>query len=252
MPKLVAYVMEGHTLHIRPAPMERDWMDQTNQRFAYRCLPMNIANAHGWELLTPSGFTARWNGAPAKDAVQVIPDRHGDAPPAIGHFGHGVLTFHLPCLFKTEPGIDLFVTGPLNRPKDGIGALTGIVETDWSSYSFTMNWLFTRPYADVHFDQGEPYAHLFPVERGALEQVEPEIRPLSEAPQMEREYRTWSESRSGFNADLERPDSAAVRERWQKSYFRGQTPLGEPAPQTHQSRLRLRPFERISPLPPRG
>jgi hypothetical protein len=90
------------------------------------------------------------------------------------------------------------------------------------------------------------------VERGALERVEPEIRALSEAPQTEREYRAWSESRNGFNAGLEIPGSPAVRERWQKSYFRGQTPLGEPAPPTHQSRLRLRPFERISPLPPRG
>jgi Family of unknown function (DUF6065) len=31
--------------------MERAWMDATDQRFAYRCLPLNIANAHGWEIL---------------------------------------------------------------------------------------------------------------------------------------------------------------------------------------------------------
>ena len=252
MSKLVAYVMEGHTLHVRPAPHERDWMDQTQQRFAYRCLPLNIANAHGWELLTSAGFTARWNGSPAKDAVEIIPDRGGGAAAAVSHFGHGVLTFHLPCLFRTEPCTDLFVTGPLNRPKDGIGALSGIIETDWSSYSFTMNWLFTRPYVDVHFDAGEPYAHLFPVERGALERIEPEVRPLSEAQQTKREYEQWSESRNGFNADLEKPGSAAERERWQKTYFRGMTPLGAPAPQTHQSRLRLKPFAAISPRVPRG
>ena len=29
------------------APVERDWMEATNQRFAYRCLPLNIANAYG-------------------------------------------------------------------------------------------------------------------------------------------------------------------------------------------------------------
>ena len=37
------------------------------------------------------------------------------------------------------------VQGPINRPKDGIAALPGIIETDWSPYSFTMNWMFTRP-----------------------------------------------------------------------------------------------------------
>jgi len=58
MSKLVAYRIDGHSVQIRPAPLEREWMDSSDQRFAYRCLPLNIANAHGWELLCPSGFSA--------------------------------------------------------------------------------------------------------------------------------------------------------------------------------------------------
>ncbi|WP_042832409.1 DUF6065 family protein, partial [Xanthomonas citri] len=46
--KLIAHVLDGHTLDIRPAPHERAWMDATEQRYAYRCLPLAIANAHGW------------------------------------------------------------------------------------------------------------------------------------------------------------------------------------------------------------
>jgi Family of unknown function (DUF6065) len=38
--KLTAYVLEGHELDIRPAPVERGWMDATVDRFAYRCLPL--------------------------------------------------------------------------------------------------------------------------------------------------------------------------------------------------------------------
>lgn len=30
-------------------------------------------------------------------------------------------------------GIDLYVTGPINRFKDGIAPQTGVMETDWSS-----------------------------------------------------------------------------------------------------------------------
>ena len=50
--------------------------------------------------------------------------------PAVSHFGHGILTFHMPCLFRTEPGVDLMVQGPINRPKDAIAPLSGIIETD--------------------------------------------------------------------------------------------------------------------------
>jgi uncharacterized protein DUF6065 len=49
--KLIAHVIDGHHVDIRPAPVEREWMEATSQRFAYRCLPLNIANAYGWEVL---------------------------------------------------------------------------------------------------------------------------------------------------------------------------------------------------------
>ena len=217
-------------------------MDATDQRFAYRCLPLNIANAHGWEILCPAGFTARWNGGTAKDAVSVEPDP-GATAPALGHFGHGILTFHVPCLFETDPGVDLFVTGPLNRPKDAIAPLTGVIETDWAPYSFTMNWLFTRANVAVRFAQGEPFCHVFPVARAALDTIEPRLRRLSEAPDLERRHKQWAEARGTFNAELLRPGSEAAEQRWQKMYFRGLEPTGEPGGvEGHRNRLRLKPF----------
>jgi Family of unknown function (DUF6065) len=224
-----------------PAPLEREWMDNTPQRFGYRCLPLNIANAHGWELLCPSGFSSRWDGFWRKEALHINPDLWTEAP-AVSHFGNGVLTFHVPCLFRTDPGFDLFVTGPINRPKDAIAPLTGVVETDWSAYGFTMNWLFTRANTKVRFEQGEPYCHIFPVERGRLEQIEPEMAALSQVPEVEREHKIWSDSRLTFNANLLRPGSQAEQDRWQKGYFRGLSPAGQPGPAEHRSRLRLKEF----------
>jgi hypothetical protein len=240
--KLIAYVLDGHSIDIRPAPMERDWMDATDRQFAYRCLPLNIANAHGWEILTPVAFCAHWNGFFGKDAIRIRTDLGAPAP-AVSHFGRGVLTFHLPCLFRTDPGVDLFATGPLNRPKDGLAPLTGIIETDWAPYTFTMNWQFTRSNLRVRFERGEPFCHIFPVPRGSLERVEPELRRLSDAPEIEHEHKLWSESRSSFNADLKEPSSQAVQEGWQKMYFRGLGPTGAKSTmQGHKTKLRLRPF----------
>jgi len=244
MDKLVAYLVGSEELQIRPAPLERDWMEATDQRYAYRCLPLNIANAHGWEILCPVGFTAVWTGGRGKEAVIVAADP-GTRAPALSHFGHGVLTFHVHALFQTDPGTDLFVTGPLNRPKDAIGPLTGIVETDWAPFSFTMNWLFTRRATSVRFEKGEPFCHIFPLARGALEGIQPQIRRIEEAPDLERGYRTWAEGRTQFNADLAAGDQQAQREKWQKAYFRGEDPSGATRPATdHRSKLRLKPFSR--------
>jgi hypothetical protein len=65
---------------------------------------------------------------------------------------------------------------------------------------------------------------------------------LAKAPDIEREFKLWSEGRDTFNADLQRPGSEAAQERWQKTYFRGLNPSGEPAHADHRSRLRLKDF----------
>src|SRR5689334_8953002 len=56
----ICYLHEGWNPRIRPAEATRPWMDATPEAFAYRCLPLNIANAHGWEILSPCSFEAIW------------------------------------------------------------------------------------------------------------------------------------------------------------------------------------------------
>lgn len=164
----------------------------------------------------------------AEPTMASYQDKPGTASPAVSHFGGGVLTFHIPCLFRTDPGVDLFVTGPINRPKDAISALSGVIETDWSPYTFTMNW---------------PFRHLFPVQRGEFEKLAPSLHRLSENPDLEREHKLWPELRNTFNASLADPASKAAQDEWQKTYFRGKAPSGAPAPEGHRSRLRLCPFK---------
>ena len=103
--ELIAYLHPGWAPLIRPAPAGRPWMDDTPEAFAYRCLPLNIANAHGWEVLNPYGFEAIWNGGPGVDAITIRPDA-GAAPErlAVSLFGHGVMTFHIEAIVRTPPG----------------------------------------------------------------------------------------------------------------------------------------------------
>jgi hypothetical protein len=239
--RLSAFVIDGHEVDIRPAPPERPWMDGTNDHFAYRCLPLTMANSYGWEILNPCNVVAHWNGGAGASSLLLFTES-GTHPLAASHFGHGILTFNIPCLFRTDPGIDLLVQGPINRPKDAIAPLTGIVETGWSPYTFTMNWKFTRSAISVRFEKGEPLCHIWPIRRGALDAVEPEMHRLSDAPELRKSYEQWRASRNAFNQELLEPDSAARSERWQKRYHRGLMPDGTKADADHRSRIQLKPF----------
>lgn len=236
--KLTCFKLVDELPEIRPAPFQREWMDNTREKFAYRCLPLTIANSEGWEMLCPVDFTAEWDGSDGFSAIHIVAEGARHLAP-ISHFGAGILTFHVNVLFKTEPGYNLYVTGPVNEPKDGIQALTGIVETDWSPYTFTMNWKFTRKNTQVCFWKGEPFCFFFPVPRGLNESIETEVRRLDEDPELAKSYGAWQQSRDSFISTQRKTRESG----WQKDYYHGKQPSGEHGIPEHQIKIKLRPFK---------
>lgn len=239
--KLACYALGPNPLPLRPAPVARDWMDRIPDRHAYRCLPLNIANAHGWEVASPCAFEVEWDGGPRDRSMAI---RSLDGYPqisnvAVSHFAYGIVTFHLSYLFRTEPGWNLFASGPLNRPKDGIAPLTGVIETDWLPYPFTMNWQMTRR-GTVRFEKDEPLCVVFPVPARALLETEPEVRNLSDDPALEAQAHAWKERRDEFMRLLQAGDQATLKEAWQRFYFLGKLPDGSSADTAgHINKLRL-------------
>ncbi len=239
--KLIFYAIGDDGAELRSGLPTRAWMDETNEAFAYRCLPLNIANAHGWEFLSASSFSARWDGGNGAQAIDIRCSAAPHARPT-SIFGHGVLTFHVQGLFRTEPGWNLFVGGSPNHPKDGIYPLSGVIETDWAPYSFTMNWQFTRSDHWISFEEGEPFCFVYPVQRGVLDDVQPEIRDLASDPALRSEYEKWSVERRDFADRLMVKDLSEVKTRWQKRYYRGLTMQDKPGIPDHQAKLRLPEF----------
>jgi uncharacterized protein DUF6065 len=192
--------------------------------------------------LSSHSLRAIWNGGDGKDAVTIDYALGGDPRlPAVSHFGHGILTWQIPFLFRTPPGWQLLVRGPANMPKDGVYALEGIVETDWAIATFTMNWKFTRPGLTVAFDVGEPICMVIPHRCGDLESVEPRMAEFDDAPELQRQHDMWSRSRAKHLAELNIPGSEAAKRGWQKHYFRGEHHNGASIP-AHRTTLRLRDF----------
>lgn len=245
--RLTAYRLSSAVPVLRPASPRRDWMDETDQRYAYRCLPLTMGNQFGWELLCPATFEALWTGGRSMESVQVVRLDGGAGELPTSHFGHGVLTFN-PChLFRTEAPFQMYVTGPPNAPKDGIAPLTGLVETDWLPFMFTMNWRFTRPGVAVRFEEGEPFCHFFPVLSGALESVEPVLRDLDAEPELAGQYCAWKRSRDQWCADMHVEGTVANAQGWQRFYHRGQLESGEDGGGEHRTRMRLCPFHEGAP-----
>jgi hypothetical protein len=239
--RLTAYRIGSYGLGLVPAPAAREWMSRTDELTAYRCLPMLIANQSGWLVLNNATFTAIWNGGDGVDAVSLSYPA-GQGPLAGSYFGYGIITWSIPYLFRTPPGFNLLVRGPANSPKDAVSPLEGVVEADWASSTFTMNWKLTRPFTPVEFEAGEPICMIVPQRRGELERFAPEIRPIEASPEVDAQHQAWWTAREEFIRGLGAGDGGERPARWQRDYFKGRrVGDGEQAPD-HQTRLHLRPF----------
>lgn len=238
--RLDCYKIYDVAPEIVPGRPDRAWMDSFVDRHPYRCLPLTMANSTGWEILCPMDIKVIWNGGPRTEDIELktTGDPRAIASFADSHFQRGIVTFHTGHLFRTLPGWGVWVTGPPNWPKDGIAPLTGLVETDWLPFPFTMNWQMTRP-GEVIFRKGEPFAFITLLEHKRLEEIEPERKLMRTNAELVKEYEAWRDSRADFNTRLKGREENAVKERWQRHYMRGETPEGGKA-ESHQTKRRLK------------
>ena len=244
-PWLTCFRTHPHpNMPIVPAASSRQWMDRTHDRHAYRCLPLLIANQNGWFILSRHHVRIIWNGESNLEAVKVecLSGPTGVPCSVKSHFGHGVVTWDLNCLFRTSPGYNLWIKGPSNWPKDGVSPLEGIIETDWAVATFTMNWKITRPNFPNDFEVDEPICMIAPIRRGELESFLPQQRDLHEEPELSEAHRGWARSRGGFIEALRNRQSSESKEKWQKDYFRGKDVNGTIA-REHQSKLEIKSFQ---------
>jgi hypothetical protein len=231
---------------VEPAALKRKWMTDTREEYAYRCLPLNIANQHGWAIYPNRDIIALWTGdeTNSKDSVKVLenPDKL-----AVSHFGHGILTFSFPFLIRLDPGYSLYISGAPNHHIKGIQPCTGIFEADWATYSFTMNWRFTHANVPVVFSRHDPMMFFFPVPRNIVNETETKFSDLQDQEsEYIEQYKMFTEKRGEFNNRLtDDPDGNKedYPDGWQKHYFRGLYPDGTKCPFDHKTKLKPSSFE---------
>ncbi len=226
-PKLECFRVGSIDIKLVPSSATREWMDIFPDRHAYRCLPLTIANSHGWDVLCPFKITIRWNGGPdAKDIEITTPEKKYEN--LLGHvvksnFTRGIVTFHTGFLFRTSPGWNLLAGGMFNHPKPGAFPLTGIIETDWLPYPFTMNWQLTST-DSVTFEEGEPFCTIMPIPKNYLPDVTPEIYDIKDDPVLEYEQNMFRQERDKFMEKFHAKDPETLKQGWQRHYFVGRMP----------------------------
>ena len=227
------------------ADLQRDWMDASPNRFAYRCLPLSIVNQTGWWIKNPVGFTATWRGVSLPGTIDFQFDGAPDTWSGWinNQFGGGIITWNTPFLFRTRPeGSRLLVCGPVNQFKTYAQPLTALIESDWMSMSFTMNWKVVLPNQPVRFDAGEPLFQAIPLVSNVcsdLEAASVTYQRLTDDPEVYQAYQAWNEGRRNFH--VQKAKGEVKPDDWQKDYFHGRDALGQAPATAHMTKVKPPP-----------
>lgn len=233
--KIIAYEV-SEKMDLVPSKPTRLWMDNSINKNPYRCLPLTMANSFGWDLISKSEVVVEWNGGQRAKDIKINKVSGSCFP--VSHFGEGVITWHTGYLFVTEEPYGLYVTGPANEPTHNIIYLSGIVETYWLPFTFTMNWRFTAP-GQITIKEGDVIAHIFPVKMDVFKDLKAEIKSIHSNPPLKQEYLAWSKSRAEFNSNPRNKGD------WQKNYFKGSDLSGEKLNNGHRTNPNVPPFDHL-------
>lgn len=224
---------KGQRLNIEQAPVNRAWMDDTPGGYAYRCLPMTYASRHGWAVRAPYDVEVIWDGGNSANSTQIICGRYTEhgAVFADNGTGNGILTFHINAVPRTSSEFNLWLMGGPNLVVPGASPLSGVIESDWTFASPTMNWKLTEPGKVVTFKKGDPVFFFVPIHKTYLESFEILHADIADDQEMFRrlnehiQWRQETESRG-----------EAV---FGKKYMRGQNPDGSLPNWEHNHMTRL-------------
>jgi hypothetical protein len=186
---------------IVPLSLHRKWMNDTKKKFAYKCLPLNIANQYGWAVLSPADFSVSWYGGSGQEQVDVFSsDPELLDRVIVSHFGEATFTIQPDFIIQTPENYSLYIRGVPNEINSVIRPLDAIVETDWLPFTFSYNYKFAET-GVVDFKKNDPLFIFFPIERNSVENFKLRQVDIEESQDLYQDFLDYSNSRLGFNKD---------------------------------------------------
>lgn len=233
--KFYHMIQSGFRLPIEQSPVDRQWMDETMDGYAYRCLPMTYASQHGWAIRAPYDVEVVWDGGIYPDSTKIICGRYapGGQVFADNGTGNGIVTFHMNVIPRTSPEWSLWMLPPPNLVIPGASPLSGIIESDWTFASPTMNWKLTDPGRTVIFKKGDPVIFFIPIHKTYLEDFVIEHLDINDDVGISSRLNDHIQ----WRIETESKGLAVFG----KKYMRGQNPDGSKPdwPHIHKTKLRL-------------
>lgn len=136
-------------------------MDDTPEKHAYMCFPLNLTNRLGWGVSFPEDIVVIWDGVtdtPA-DHIKVLEGRKYVST----NRGNATLSFNTGLIFNTDPETSVMAMPVPNQFIRGAQCYTTIISTSFYLHAFPIAWRITEPNIEIRIPANTPVASVLPI-----------------------------------------------------------------------------------------
>lgn len=176
MSKINAYKAPGYRVKIEQTKVQRDWMDATSDRHAYKCFPVSLANSIGFSISFLDDIEFIWDGISdsSPDHVTVLQGKNFCTTSR----ANGTINFISNIVFRTDKNTSMLSIVPPNHFIDGAMPFTSVISTSFFEDMLPIAWKITRPNTKILIPAGTPVATLIPISIKGLSNFELDVHDL--------------------------------------------------------------------------
>lgn len=136
-------------------------MDDTPEKHAYMCFPLNLTNRLGWGLSYPEDITFIWDGITdtTPDHIKIL---QGEKYASTTR-GNATVSFTTGLLFRTDKNTSMLTMPVPNLFVQGAQCYTALISTSFYMHSFPLAWRVTQPNIEITIPAGTPVAAVLPI-----------------------------------------------------------------------------------------
>lgn len=155
---------------LKPLSMQRNWMDETFNRHAYRCFPITLANMLGWTISFPEDIEFIWDGV--SDTIPSHVNILKGNKYVSGNRANATISFNTGLTVKTDKNLSFLMMPVPNQFIPGVQSFTTIVSTSVLKSELPCAWHITKPNTPILIPKNTPISAFIPISIKDIESYE--------------------------------------------------------------------------------
>lgn len=167
---IFVYRNNKNSAEIKQISIKRDWMEETDNKHAYHCMPVSLANTLGWAISFPKDISFIWDGISdtSQSHVKIIKGQEYCSTAR----ANATVSFNTYLRLETDENTTILVMPVPNKFNENSQCFTSLISTSFYESMLPVAWKILKPNVEIFIPAGDPVAVFLPISLTKLQEFE--------------------------------------------------------------------------------